>query len=436
MQWVCYIEVQGFYAGVARAAGLAPADRPVVVLREGRVFDGCREAFAGGLALGAPARQALRDAPRAAQVEWDDLDPANAARVLWDRCLANTPYIEPCEPHQLYLSLPTPDVALTPALKAEAGALIEAAAAHGFVAFAGVAPCKLVARAAALACREDWLLRRPGSPGRAAAPQTEAFVQPGEEQRYLSSLPAGYLPAAPDVLRRLARLGMRTIGEVARIPEGEWLRQLGALGRQVYQWSRGIDPEPVKPAYPPRMLQRRVEFSPEVRDRDHLEAVINRHAGVLAQQLAHKGEGCQQATLRLEVMDGPPVQVSRTLAKLQQEAYPIRQALQGLLRDALAQAGGGRESPGAAAGWDGGVPVQALEVEVGLIGPMPWQQMDLWEDTARREREERLQRALTLLHERFPARMVGLGPRQETTWREQMLQFVDPYRWAPGPAGV
>jgi hypothetical protein len=61
---------------------------------------------------------------------------------------------------------------------------------------------------------------------------------------------------------------------------------------------------------------------------------------------------------------------------------------------------------------------------------MPWQQLDLWDDSGRREREERLERALSLLHERFPARMVGLGPRGDVSFKEQMLQFVDPYRWA------
>jgi len=107
----------------------------------------------------------------------------------------------------------------------------------------------------------------------------------------------------------------------------------------------------------------------------------------------------------------------------------VQQALQQLLGQALAQAACGAESPGAAAGWDAGVPVTALAVELGLIGPMPWRQMDLWDDGGQSERSERLESALTLLHERFPARLVGLGPRREVSFKEQMLQFVDPYRW-------
>jgi hypothetical protein len=430
MQWVCYLEVAGLYASAARSAGLAADGRPVVILREGRVFDGCRDAFAAGLVLGAPARQVLRDVPRAATIEIGEVDAAATARRWWDRCLGHTPYVEPAELHQLYLALPSPEPDLTPAVRTEVAELAAVAGEHGFVAFAGVAPAKLVARAAALACKEGWLLRRPGIGTRGAPPSTTAFVAPGEEAGYLAPLPMEYLPAPPDVKRRLARLGLKSIGEAARIPENEWIRQLGPLGRQVARWSRGVDGEHVRPCSPPRAARRRVEFTDEVRERDHLEAVVSRNAGLLAKQLAAKGEGCQQVTLELERVDGPPVAAQRTLAKLQQAEYPIQQAAQTLLGEALAKAAAGRETPGAAAGWDGGVPVTALTLTLGLIGPMPWQQLDLWDDSGRREREERLERALSLLHERFPARMVGLGPRGDVSFKEQMLQFVDPYRWA------
>jgi nucleotidyltransferase/DNA polymerase involved in DNA repair len=448
MQWVCFIEVQGLYAAVARRAGLVPQGRPVAVLRDGRVWDGCRDAFAGGLVLGAPARQAQRDAPQAVPVDLAQVDAAAAARAWWDACLNYTPYIEPGEPHQVCLALPSPEGGLTGAVRTEVARLVETAEQHGFVAFAGVGPSKLVARAAARACREGWLLRRPGSQGYGAAPATVAFVLPGDEERYLAPLPVSYLPAPPDVQRRLSRLGLKTIGEAARIPEGEWIRQLGTMGRQVARWCRGIDPEGVRPCYPPRTLEKRMQFAEALRDRDQLESVAGKWGVWLARQLGAKGEGCQQVTLTLEQADGPSRQASRTLQKLQQAAYPIQQALRSLLGEVLAEAvreaGGGSagesaagaegvpadDGPlGPAAGWDAPVAVTALTITLGLIGPMPWQQLDLWDDPNRRDREERLERALTLLHERFPARMVGVGPRQELPWKEQMLQYVDPYRW-------
>jgi len=415
MQWVCSIEIQGVYAAAARAAGLVPEGRPVVVMREGRVFDGCRDAFAAGLLVGSPAHQVLRDVPRAVQIDHGDLSVLDWIRPWWDRCASQTPYVEPLEPHQLLLGLPTPDSSVSRALKAEVNQLVEAAAAFGFVAFAGVGSSRLIARAACQAAREGYLIRRPGMKPTGNGERLQ-IVPLGEEAHFLAPLPIHYLPVPHDLRRRLLRLGLTSIGEAARVPEGEWVRQLGPQGRQVALLSRGIDHEQVRPAYPPRRLTRRIEFGTELRERDLLEQHLNRAVQPLVRQLESRGEGAQLVSLVLERSQGAALHGERTLAKLQQAAYPIQQALQILLDQVLA-------------GLEGEPDVTALTAEVGLIGPMPWQQMDLWDDRIRRERQERLERALSLLHERFPGRVVSIGPRTESTWREQMLQFADPYRW-------
>lgn len=433
MRWVSWVEIQGLYAAAAREAGLAAEGRPVVILRGGRAFDGCREAFAAGLQLGSPARQVLRDVPGAVQVDWADVDAAARARAFWDRCLAHTPYVEPVEPHQVLLGLPLPDDPaqgkVSRRLQEEVRALAEAAASFGFAAFAGVGTSRLVARAAAQALRAEFLERRPGtapqrldavqpaSPRRPGSGQTVAIVPPGEEARFLAPLPIGYLPCPPEVRRRLRQLGLARIGEAARVSEDEWVRQLGPQGRLVARWSRGIDPEPVKPAYPPRRLARRSELAGGVRERDPLERELSRSAALLAAQLDRRGEGCQQVGLILELADGRVLHAERTLPRLRHTAYPIQQGLHALLGQVL----DGLGEP---------VEVAAVTAEVGLIGPLDWRQMELWDDRLLRERQERIEGALALLHERFPARVIGLGPRNPPSWREQMLQYADPYRWS------
>ena len=479
MRWICWIEIQGLYAAAAREAGLAGSERPIAVLRGGRVFDGCREAFAAGLQLGSPARQVLRDVPGAAVVEWADVDAAARARAFWDRCLAHTPYVEPVEPHQVLLGLPLPDGpddppegrvpggraqgAMSGQLQKELRALAEAAASFGFAAFTGAGASRLVARVAARALRAEFLERRPGTApqrlegaqvvaprqaggggvggrqagGLALGPSTGgreaagrhtgvrraegpgvqiAIVSPGAEARFLASLPIGFLPLPPEVYRRLRQLGIAHIGEAARVSEDEWVRQLGPQGRIVARWSRGIDPEPVKPAWPPRRLARRSELG-GVRDRDPLERELSRSAALLAAQLDRRGEGCQQVGLILELADGRVLHAERTLPRLRHTAYPIQQGLLTLLAQVL----DGLGEP---------VEIAAVTAEVGLIGPVDWRQMELWDDRLRRERQERIEGALALLHQRFPARVIGLGVRTPPSWREQMLQYADPYRWS------
>jgi len=437
MQWVCWVEIQGLYAAAAQVAGLAEVGRPVVVLRGGRVFDGCRDAFVAGLQLGSPAHQVLRDVPRAVQIDLAEIDASQAARSWWDRCLAHTPYVEPVEPHQVLLALPLPEGQVGRRLQQEVKSIVDEASSFGFVAFAGVGASRLVARAAAQALREEYLLRRPGAavgPGAGGGRRTEGrprtepagqrkpeslqitIVPPGEEAQFLAPLPIGYLPCPPEVRRRLSQLGLKQIGEAARVAESEWVRQLGAYGRQVYRWSRGIDPEPVKPAYPPRRFTHRTELGIGLRDRDLLERELNRSALLLANQLERRGEGGQLVALVLELTSGQVLHAERTLQRLQHTAYPLQQGLQLLLGQLLN-------------GLAGEVEVAAVTAEVGLIGPINWRQMELWDDQLRWERQERLEGALALLRERFPGRVIGLGPRAEPSWREQMLQFADPYRW-------
>lgn len=426
MQWVCWVEIQGLYAAAAQAAGLVEAGRPVAVIRGGRVFDGCREAFVAGLQLGGPAHQVLRDVPRAVQVDWAEIDAGRVARTFWDRCLAHTPYVEPVEPHQVLLALPLPEGHGGRRLQQEVKGLVEEASSFGFVAFAGVGASRLVARAAAQALREDYLLRRPGAavgPGlhtaagqRSPESRLIAIVPPGEEARFLAPLPIHHLPCPPEVRRRLVQLGLKQIGEAARVAEAEWVRQLGGYGRQIFRWSHGIDPEPVKPAYPPRRFTHRTELGTGLRDRDLLERELNRSARLLAGQLERRGEGGQLVALVLELADGQVLHAERTLPRLQHTAYPLQQGLLALLGQLLGSLACEVE-------------VTAVTAEVGLIGPIDWRQMELWDDQLRRERQERLEGALALLRERFPGRVIGLGPRSEPSWREQMLQYADPYRW-------
>lgn len=411
MQWICHIEIQGLYSEAARRSGLTLEGRPIAILRDGRVYDGDRSAFTAGLVLGSPARQLQRDVPGAVAVDWGQIDASPLSRQWWDGCLAHTPFLEPLSPHQAVLALPFPTGELGSQVHQEVELLRTSAGRHGFVGFAGVGPNKLTAQAAARRCRDAWLNWRPGRK-ESGRPEPSLFVPQGGEAAFLASLPVSYLPLAPDVARRVGRLGLRTIGDAARVSEGELVRQIGGYGRQIWLWSRGIDSEQVKPLYPPRRLERRLPFRTEARGSDGVERSLLRLANSMARELESAGDGCQQVGLVLERLDGEPLRGSRVLPHLVSKAFPLQQALLSLLRELLRTE----------------MAISALSVEVSLIGQMPVQQLSLWDERANREREERLEKAIGLLRERFPVRSVRLGSERSCTWREQMLTFHDPYR--------
>jgi len=116
----------------------------------------------------------------------------------------------------------------------------------------GVASCKLVAKVASE-------LRKP---------RGLVVVQPGHEAAFLAALPLARLPGCgPATALRLERVGVRTIGELAALPDPLLGELFGQYGRILGAHARGIDPSPVLLPGDPKSISREVTF-----DHDQLNA--------------------------------------------------------------------------------------------------------------------------------------------------------------------
>jgi protein ImuB len=88
----------------------------------------------------------------------------------------------------------------------------------------------------------------------AGLPDSPTVVPEGEERQFLARLPLSRLAPQIDIAETLERWGIRSIGEFARLPEGEVASRLGELGRELHAAARGIDPRPLEPRMPPPCL--------------------------------------------------------------------------------------------------------------------------------------------------------------------------------------
>ncbi len=110
--------------------------------------------------------------------------------------------------------------------------LIAAAGKAGLPARAGIASSKLAARIAA------------------GLPDSPRVVPEREEAAFLAPLPLSRLCPEIEIAATLERWGVRSIGDFARLPQGEVESRLGALGRQFHEAARGLDPRPLEPRLP------------------------------------------------------------------------------------------------------------------------------------------------------------------------------------------
>ena len=110
--------------------------------------------------------------------------------------------------------------------------LIAAVEGSGLPARVGIAGSKLAARVAA------------------SLPDSPKVVPEGDEAKFLAPLPLDRLAPAIEIGSRLAQWGIGSIGELAKLPEGEVASRLGELGRELHATARGFDPRPLEPRVP------------------------------------------------------------------------------------------------------------------------------------------------------------------------------------------
>jgi protein ImuB len=131
----------------------------------------------------------------------------------------------------------------------------------------------------------------------AGLPDTPTVVPAGEERRFLAPLPLGRLAPALEIAATLDRWGLHTIGELAKLPEGEVAGRLGETGRALHAIARGIDPRPLEPHLPPPVFTEGMDLEWPLASLEPFLFVA--HAAL--ERLARRLEAQALACVRLEV---------------------------------------------------------------------------------------------------------------------------------------
>lgn len=290
------------------AAGAA-ADEPVAVLHANRVVARSRAAAAEGVRLGLRRREAQARCPEVRLVAHDPLVDQRAFQPVADAVAQFVPRLELDRPGVLTFRTRGPsryfggDAAMAARVLAAVDDLLGPVAAAAGAPGIGVADGRFAARVAA-----QTALRTGGAVDGGGAEQRVLVVAPGEAPAHLAPMPLGWLVDAGDVERDLVelfvRLGLRTLGDVAALPEADVLARFGHPGALAWWMAAGRDDRPVGAEDPPEGLAVVHHFDAPVQQLDTAVFVGRRLAEQLTSVLADDGRVCTQFVVVAETEHG------------------------------------------------------------------------------------------------------------------------------------
>jgi DNA polymerase-4 len=249
---IVHVDMDAFYASVEQRDSPELRGKPVVVAWRGKRSVVCAASYEArhfGVRSAMAATHAERLCPDAIFVPPDFTRYRAVSRAVREIFFRHTDLIEPLSLDEAYLDVTENKTGLATATKVASTIRQQIREELSLTASAGVAPNKFLSKIAS-----DW--RKPNG---------LFVIQPAEVENFLTPLPVGRIPGVGKVTEeKLAKLRMRTVGELRTRPLDELQRVFGRYGQRLYELSRGIDENPVVPNRPTKSISAEDTFEQDV----------------------------------------------------------------------------------------------------------------------------------------------------------------------------
>jgi protein ImuB len=130
-------------------------------------------------------------------------------------------------------------------------------------------------------------------PRKEGAPSGIVLVSPSRTQSAAEELPIQALPLAADELGYFTRLGLLSLGDLARQPRAALGPRLGKNAVRVLALCEGKDDAPLAPYQPPRILEEESSWDDAVSGTEPLGFVLRGLAARLSARLSARGEAAE-----------------------------------------------------------------------------------------------------------------------------------------------
>ncbi len=299
---ILHADMDAFYASVEVRDRPGLRGQPVIVgaaAGRGVVLSATYEARAYGVRSAMPMMTARRMCPHAEIIPPRHREYAAVSKQVMSIFRAITPEVEPLSLDEAFLDVAGARRRLGAPAAIAAQIRAEVYDRHGITCSVGVAPNKFLAKLASAHCKPDGLLVVP-------AAGVLAFLHP---------LPVDALwGVGRTTSRTLARLGLRTVGDIAATPAGTLRRELGnAAGDHLAALARGEDSRPVVPDARGKTIGAEETFADDVADPAVIRRELLRLSLRTARALRSGGYVARTVVVKLRRADFSTITRSRTL---------------------------------------------------------------------------------------------------------------------------
>jgi protein ImuB len=139
---------------------------------------------------------------------------------------------------------------------------------------------------------------------RAAAWRGDGIVCDGDPAAFVAPLPLELLEIDERIRERLRLLGVTTLGELAALPHGPFVRRFGAQAADWHDRARGIDDRPLEPRPRALRVDRTLYGEGEATSEEQVLFALRTLVGWVVDDLATAGKRAGRLVLTLECDDG------------------------------------------------------------------------------------------------------------------------------------
>ena len=371
-RWIIHVDLDAFFASVEELLHPELRGKPIVVggspSSRGVVASASYAARAYGIRSAMPMAHALRLCPDLIVLPHHFDEYARRSAAVMAILHEMTPAVEQISIDEAFLDVTGCERLWGPPL--EIGRLIQRRVQEevSLPVSLGIATSKLVAK---IACD-------------VGKPQGLVFVPPGTEADFLAPLPIERLWGVGKVTgARLRRLGIQTIGDLARWDVGDLERLLGRVGRALHAAALGQDTSPVAGHRERHSISQERTFAQDLGDPEALGRTLLAMSEDLAARLRDRHMVAQEVRIKMRYPDFRTITRQVKLPQPTDQAQVIHTHAAALFQKH----------------WRPGERLRLLGLAVGGLLEGGGYQLDLFADAD--QRRIRLSRALDEIRRRF-----------------------------------